>query len=138
MNALTKDISKFGVVGLAAYIVDVGVFNLLRFSNESSPFADRPLSAKAVSVSVAIAVAYFGNRNWTYRERTKSSRKAEVAKFLIINAIAMGIALACLGTSHYVLGYTSAAADNISANGVGLVLGTLFRFWGYRHLVFKV
>ena len=27
-------------------------------------------------------------------------------------------------------------ADNISANGVALVLGTMFRFWAYRTYVF--
>lgn len=137
MTSLKADISKFGTVGLLAYLVDVGIFNLLRFSSDQSPLADRPLTAKVISVSVAIAVAYFGNRNWTYRERSKTNRRAEIAKFLLINLIAMGIALACLGTSHYVLGFTSATADNLSANGVGLILGTLFRFWGYRHIVFK-
>ena len=44
--------------------------------------------------------------------------------------------MGCLGFSHYVLGLTSKLADNISANGVGLVLATLFRFWGYKTLVF--
>ena len=38
--------------------------------------------------------------------------------------------------SHYLLGLDSALADNISANVVGLVLGTLFRFWSYRKWVF--
>ena len=38
--------------------------------------------------------------------------------------------------SHYVLDLRSPLADNISANGVGLVLGTLFRFWAYRRFVF--
>jgi len=33
-------------------------------------------------------------------------------------------------------GFTSALADNISANVVGLGLGTLFRFWSYRKWVF--
>jgi hypothetical protein len=48
----------------------------------------------------------------------------------------MVIALSCLGISHYVLGYESALADNISANFVGLILGTIFRFWGYHNWVF--
>jgi len=51
--------------------------------------------------------------------------------------IGMVIALACLAISHYALGLTSMLADNISANGVGLVLGTSFRFWSYRTFVFR-
>ena len=31
----------------------------------------------------------------------------------------------------------SQLADNIAGNGVGLVLGTLFRFWAYRTFVFR-
>ncbi len=32
---------------------------------------------------------------------------------------------------------TSRLADPLSANGVGLLLGTVFRFWTYRLLVFR-
>ena len=53
-----------------------------------------------------------------------------------MNGAAMGIALLCLGVSHYVLGFTSPLADNIAANVVGLVLGTAFRFYAYRTWVF--
>jgi putative flippase GtrA len=48
----------------------------------------------------------------------------------------MGIALVCLWFSHYILGFTSPLADNISANVIGLGLGTIFRFWSYRRWVF--
>ncbi|WP_418606452.1 hypothetical protein [Georgenia sp. SUBG003] len=33
----------------------------------------------------------------------------------------MAIAVGCLAVSHYVLGFTSPLADNVAANGVGLV-----------------
>ena len=49
----------------------------------------------------------------------------------MLNAIGLAISLMCLFISHYVLDLTSALADNISANVIGLVLGTTFRFWSY-------
>lgn len=49
----------------------------------------------------------------------------------------MLIGLTCLWVSHYVLGYTSLLADNISSNVIGLALGTVFRFWLYREWVFR-
>ena len=52
------------------------------------------------------------------------------------SARAVDIALTCLATSHYLLGLTSTLADNLSANGVGLALGTAFRFWAYPRFVF--
>jgi putative flippase GtrA len=48
----------------------------------------------------------------------------------------MLVAVACLAVSHYVLGFTSPLADNVAANGVGLVLGTAFRYVAYRRWVF--
>ena len=35
------------------------------------------------------------------------------------------------------LGLTSRLADNISANVVGLALGTVFRYWSYKRFVFR-
>ena len=61
----------------------------------------------------------------------------EFALFVLFSAIALGIAVACLAVSHYVLGLTSPLADNIAANVVGLGLATTFRFWSYRRWVFS-
>jgi hypothetical protein len=55
--------------------------------------------------------------------------------FFILNAVGLLIAVSCLGLSHYVLGLDSKLADNVSANGFGVALGTLFRFWSYRRFV---
>ena len=60
----------------------------------------------------------------------------EYILFFALNGIAMVIALSCLWLSHYALGLDSPIADNISANVIGLGLGTLFRFWSYRKWVF--
>ena len=60
----------------------------------------------------------------------------EYVLFFVFNGVAMLISLACLWFSHYLLGLDSPLADNISANVVGLILGTLFRFVAYRTWVF--
>ncbi len=46
--------------------------------------------------------------------------------FNATRGLGMGIALLCLWVSHYLLGFTSALADNIATNVVGLALGTAF------------
>ena len=134
--ALFHEVAKFGVVGLGALVVDIGLFNLLRFSGGQGPMFDRPISAKIVSVAVATLVAYFGNRYWTFRDRGRTRMSRELAMFFLLNGVGMLIAISCLYVSHYVLGLTSALADNLSANVIGLGLGTLFRFWSYRKWVF--
>lgn len=135
-NALYREIAKFGIVGLSALVVDIGLFNLLRFAGGEGPLYDKPITAKAISVGVATVFAYFGNRYWTFRYRGRSHMGKEFALFFLLNGVAMLIALVCLWFSHYVLGLTSALADNLSANVIGLGLGTLFRFWSYRRWVF--
>jgi len=133
---LRRELGKFGVIGLSAYVIDLTVFNLLRFAGGEGPLFDKPLTAKVISVLVATTFAYFGNRNWTFKDRTRSSFRREYTLFFVFNAVGMIISLSCLWISHYLLGFESALADNISANVIGLILGTIFRFWGYHNWVF--
>lgn len=138
--ARLAELMRFGSVGLAAFIVDVGLFNLIRFG-PGQLLLDQPLTAKIISVSAAMLVAWLGNRYWTFATRRSTSGAVaggwELGKYVIANLIGMAIALACLWFSHYVLVLTSPLADNIAANGVGLVLGTIFRYLAYRHWVFN-
>jgi len=130
LGHLVRELMKFGVVGSVALVVDIGVFNLVLHAT------DKPLTAKTVSTVLATTVAYVGNRNWTFRRRSKSTVRREYALFFLLNAVGLGIALSCLAISHYVLDFTSRLADNIAANVIGLGLGTAFRFWSYRRWVF--
>jgi putative flippase GtrA len=135
VDHLVHEIAKFGTVGLVALVVDVGLFNLLCYS-AASPLHGKVLTAKIVSVCVATTVAYFGNRYWTFRHRGRTSFHREYLLFFVLNGVGLAISVGCLWFSHYALGFTGAVADNISANVIGLGLGTLFRFWSYRRWVF--
>lgn len=130
---LVSQLAAFGLVGGTAFIVDVGVYNLLRLTL----LDDKPIGAKVISVAVATIVAWLGNRALTFRTQRGRALWKEGALFALMNIGGLGIAAACLFVSHYVLGYTSPLADNIAGNGVGLVLGMVFRFLAYRYLVFR-
>lgn len=125
-------LAAFAFVGGMCFLVDVGVYNLLRFT----VLDDKPIGAKVASVFIATIVAWLGNRYLTFRRDRRRSAIAEGALFAVMNIIGLMISVACLFVSHYVLGYTSPLADNIAGNGVGLVLGTVFRFLAYRFVVF--
>jgi putative flippase GtrA len=81
-------------------------------------------------------VAYVGNRFWTYRDRPRGRMSREYTLYMALSSVALAISLACLAVSRYVIGLTSPLADNISANVIGLALGSLFRFLSYRRYVF--
>jgi putative flippase GtrA len=134
---LRATLPEFGLIGGLGFVVDVVVFNVLRFTGEPGLLEHKPLTAKVLSAGVATMVTYAGNRHWTWSHREKSGLRREGTLFVIFNVIGMVIALLCLAISHYVLDLRSPLADNISANGVGLVLGTAFRFWSYRTYVFR-
>ncbi|MEH3078650.1 MAG: GtrA family protein [Quadrisphaera sp.] len=134
-RAHSRELGAFGVVGGLAFVVDVGLFNLLRFGG-SGLLADQPLTAKVVSASVATVFAWAGNRWWTFRHRNRPAALRELAMFVLMNAAALLIGLAVLATSHYVLGLRGPLADN-AANLVGIGLGTAFRYVAYRLWVFR-
>lgn len=128
---------KFGVVGLICFGIDVGIYNLLRAGVfGSGHFFSGPIGAKVASSVIATVIAWLANRFWTFRERRRSDVGLEFVEFGAVGAAGIGIGAACVGISHYVLGFTSLLADNIAANVVGLVLGTSFRFLMYRYWVF--
>jgi dolichol-phosphate mannosyltransferase len=130
----------FLAVGGVGFLVDVGVFNLLRATVLAPEHvAGGALWAKVVSVTIAIGVNWIGNRQLAFRHerrRTGHGVAREALEFLAASLLGSAVALACLAISHDVLGLTSAVADNVSANVVGLVLGTMLRFVLYRSWVF--
>lgn len=133
LRSETKRFAKFSAVGTLAFCVDFVVFNLLRLD----VVGIGPVWAKIVSVCMATTVSWLGSRYWTFTDGKNASKSKEAAFFFAVNAAGLGIALLCLWVSHYLLGFTSALADNISGNVVGVLLGNIFRYLMYRFVVFR-
>ena len=134
-----RELLSFGAVGAIAFVIDVGAFNLLVHAHVggAAPLLDdHPVTGKIISSALATLVAYFGNRNITWRGLSTHSIHREMTLFFTFNIIATGIAGLSLALSRYVFGFDSLIADNLSANLIGVGLGTLFRFWSYRKWVF--
>ena len=128
---------QFCTVGLGSYIVDVGLFNLLAHTGVIHLPGDASMVAKTISVSVSVVFSWAVTRAWTFRSKGTYGRGHEFAMFVLVNIGGMLIALACLAVSRYGLNLRSQFADNVSANVVGLVLGTAFRYVMYRYVVFS-
>lgn len=133
--AARVELMKFGSVGAIAYIVNLGLFNLL-VHFPISPLDDRPVTGSLLAGIVSILVAYFGNRFWTWKDRPRRAMSREITLFFVINGIGILMSAVVLFISRYILGFQSALADNIAANVIGIGLGTIFRFWSYRVWVF--
>ncbi|RUQ04942.1 GtrA family protein [Curtobacterium sp. HSID17257] len=136
LRATATQLASFGAIGAICFVIDLGVYNLLR----ATVLPDGPIAAKIFSAVVATVVAWLANRSVTFRSQRRVGRKETLREgllFAVTNVIGLGIAAACLFVSHYLLGFTSTLADNVAGNGVGLVLGTVFRFVAYKALVFR-
>lgn len=126
------EITKFLLVGLANYFVDLAVFNLFRLWIMPT----HPVTSKVISVTVATAFSWVVNRSWTFRGKGNKHWWIEAMWFAAANVAGMIPSLLCLWVSHYLMNLTSAFADNISANVIGLILGTIVRYFFYKFLVF--
>lgn len=122
----------FCLVGGMNYLVDLTVFNLLRLTI----WGTSPLRAKVVAVMVATLFSWVVNRCWTFAGQRTDSPGKELLGFVVVNLLGMLPALLCLGVSHYLLHLTSLLADNISGNVIGLILGTILRYFCYQKFVF--
>src|SRR3954462_8568832 len=137
LGALFRQLLAFALVGGVGFVLDIAVFNALRLT-VLAPEAHGagPILAKTISPAVAIAANWVGNRYWTFGPHRRSDSAREGMEFLAVSLLGMGVGLGCLWISHYMLGFTSLLADNVSSNVVGLILGSIVRFALYRHWVF--
>ena len=131
-----REMLKFGVVGAVAFVVDIGVFNMLRFGFAEGTPAGQPLTAKIISVTLATLTAWLGNRYWTFRHRRQRQAHHELMLFIGFNLA--GMAIASPAWPSRTTCWTCAARwpTTSAPTASGSVLGTLFRFWAYRWFVF--
>ncbi len=122
---------RFLVVGGLATVVDVGLFNVLHYA-----LGVGPLSSKVLSTVAGGAVAFLGNRQWSFGDQTGRSVRRQAGLFVLVSLAALGLGLVPLAVARYGLGLTSPLALNVAANVVGLAVATAFRFWGCRRWVF--
>ncbi|MFI9806201.1 GtrA family protein [Streptomyces sp. NPDC052301] len=131
LQRLVREVAKFGAVGGAGVLVNLGVFNLVRHVS-TLPV----VRASIIATVVAIAFNYVGFRYWTYRDRDKHGRTKELTLFLFFSAIGLVIENGVLYLATYGLGWDSPLQSNVF-KFIGIAVATLFRFWSYRTWVFR-
>lgn len=134
LRSRVLELARFGSVGSVAFVVDLGSYNLLRFGPVDL-LHDKPLTARVIAVLLATLVSWLGSRHWTFAGQRTHRRGHELLLFAVINALGSGVTIGTLAFSHYALGLSGPFADNV-ANIIGIVLGTVLRYAGYKKFVF--
>lgn len=125
------ELRRFGMTGVAAYLVDVAVFNVWLLG-----LGTGPVTAKVVSSVAAITTAFAGSRWYTWRDRPLRNPIRQYVLFTVLSVVGAGIQIATIVAANELFGLTGPVADNISGNVVGMGLATAFRFWSFRTFVF--
>lgn len=135
-----RELLKFGIVGGTTFLIDNGIWYILKLSVLES----KPTTAKAIAVVVATIASYILNREWSFRTRGGRERHHEAALFFVISAIALVLNLIPLYASRYVFNLevphvtrlVQEVADFASGSIIGMLLAMFFRFWSFKKWVF--
>ncbi len=115
---------KFAVVGGIGFCVDTGTLTLLALG-----FGVDRVLAKAVAFALAVLNNFVWNRLWTYPEARSKSLLAQVALFVGVSVVGLGIALLVFNfVDHLALRHVNdvIALYTAQAASVGVAL-----FWNY-------
>jgi putative flippase GtrA len=130
------ELLRFGVVGGVAFVVDLGVLNLVYFAWKTPIAHDQKVvTANILSSVIATLVSWVGNRLWAFSHLRARHPASELAIFALVNAVALAERAAAAAVGAYVLHATSQADINAAAI-VGIGIGTITRYAGYRRYVF--
>jgi putative flippase GtrA len=129
-HRLARELSAFGIVGAACFLLDVGLFQLLYTSAGLDA-----VTAKLVATLVSMTVAYAGHRYWSFSARARTGVRREYVRFALINAVTLLMGLAIVGFVRHGLEQDSALVLQV-ANIASIVIGTVVRYLSYRRWVF--
>ena len=130
-RVLIHEAAKFGVVGLAGFIVSLGGADVLHFDAGVGKY-----KAVVVATIVATVVTFLGNRYWAFRHRSGPGWAGKPSCSSCSTGSGCSSSWPASRSSQDGLNLQGKISYNV-ANLVGIGLGTLFRFWSYRKWVWR-
>jgi putative flippase GtrA len=127
---VAKELGAFGMVGLAGFILDLTVFQLLY-----AEVGVGAVTAKLIATLVSTTAAFVGHRYWSFAHREQTGLRQGYLRFALINGVTLGLGLAIVATARYGLQQESALVLQL-ANVTSIAMGTALRWLGYRRWVF--
>ena len=128
--------ARFLIVGGISTLIEVGAFNLFVYV-----FGWDLVVGKIAASLVALINAYFGNREWAFRDRDRRGRGSEIALFLGVNLLCtlLGAGIVWLGAEviEGITGHGPGQALTNVVNLASIAVIVLVRFVLYHFIVFR-
>ncbi len=132
-------LSKFGLIGVANTVIDLGIYNLfIYFSDVSSGYLISVF--KSFSVLAAIINSYIWNKFWSFEKKEGKNIGEEFTQFLAVSLIGLLLNVGITSLVVNVIGTPASMNDKAWANVGGLTASILVLTWnfvGYKFFVFK-
>lgn len=125
-----KELGAFGVVGGFAFVVDVGLFQLLYGYLDVGA-----VTAKTLATLVSMTVAFLGHRNWAFAHRDRTTIRRSFTRFTLINVGTLVLGAAVVWFVRYPLDQEGLLVIQ-SANIASIALNSVVRYLAYRRWVF--
>mgnify|MGYP003394063952 CR=1 FL=1 len=132
-------LSKFGLIGVANTVIDLGIYNLFIFmSDVSSGYLIAVF--KSFSVLAAIVNSYVWNKFWSFEKKETGNVGEEFTQFLLVSLVGLLLNVGITAFVVNIIGAPAGIADKTWANIGGLTASILVLTWtfiGYKFFVFK-
>ncbi|MEM7270694.1 MAG: GtrA family protein [Pseudomonadota bacterium] len=125
MKPLIRQIAAFGVTGITATLVHIGIGWTLHRIADLPPF-----TANLIAFACAASVTYFGNSVITFRARERQAGETPRVAAAILISLALNQLLVIAITGWLSLPYEVALGAIIAI--VPATTFLLFKFWAYR------
>ncbi len=126
---IIHEFAKFGMIGVIGLAITNFGYALMHSHGVG------PVTSTTIATIIATAVAYIGNRYWSFRHRERTSVPREGMIFFVLNGIGLLIQDAVVAFNAYVLGLEHHKLAEFVALNTGIAIATVFRFWSYRRFV---
>lgn len=120
---------RFLIVGALSTLIEIGLFNLFFLV-----LGWGPVWAKVVSSLIALVNAYFGNREWAFRNRGRHGRVREAVLFLVVNGVCTVLGAAIVWAGEWMFGSGGLVVNAVNIVSIGIVV--VVRFALYQWVVF--
>jgi len=125
-----QELGAFGVVGGIAFVVDIGLFQLLY-----GHFELGAVTSKTLATLVSMSVAFLGHRNWAFAHRDKTTVRRSFSLFTLINLFTLVLGAAIIWFVRYPLDQERLLVIQ-AANIASIGLNSVLRYLAYRRWVF--